>query len=126
MSAITETEPGGELVCIVAFSARPRDSENRSLPAPRREFRVGEHVRFVRTFYKDTPSDNPVGRMVIFESPGDDGHGQYTAVQSYFVSLDGWASLARYFREAAPAKKVRGSRVKASEHGRPKASRPRP
>lgn len=126
MSVITETEPGGELVCIVAFSARPRDPESRPLPGPRREFRVGEHVRFIGSLFKDTPSDNPVGHMVIFEPFGDDVPAQYTAVQSDFVSLDCWEGLASYFRGAASAQKSRGSKANASELGRPKASRSRP
>lgn len=73
MSAITETEPGGEMVCIVAFSARPRDSDNRPLAGPRRGLRVGEHVRSLDSFFKDSPTDNPTGYMVVFEPRDREG-----------------------------------------------------
>jgi hypothetical protein len=98
MSATSETEPGGEMVCIVAFSARPRDSENRLAPGPRREFRVGEHVRLVSSFFKDSPADNPTGSMAVFEPIGEEGRGPFVATETYFVSLDCWAGLEDYFR----------------------------
>jgi hypothetical protein len=61
MSAITATEPGGEMVCIVTFSARARADENRPIPGPRRKFQVGERVSHIATFFTDTPADNPIG-----------------------------------------------------------------
>jgi hypothetical protein len=72
MSAINETEPNSEMVCIVAFSARPRDSGNREVPGPRREFRIGERVRFIASFFKDLPADNPTGFVAAFEPLDED------------------------------------------------------
>ena len=125
MSAITETEPGGEMVCIVAFSARPRDSDRQPVPGSRREFRVGEHVRLVSSFFKGLPADNPTGYMAIFEPLGNDGQGQYAATQNYFVSLDCWAGLEEYFRRSASGKTGRGAKAKSSRSGAPDSSRAR-
>jgi hypothetical protein len=110
MSAITETESGDEMVCIVAFSARPRDSRNQTLPGPRREFQVGEHVRFVASLFKDSPSDNPTGYMAVFEALGDGGESQYVATQNYFVSLECWAGLEEYFQGKTSLKSGPGTR----------------
>src|SRR5262245_34571481 len=111
MSAISETEPGGEMVCIVAFSPRPRDSNNQPLAGPRREFRVGERVRFVGSFFKDLPADNPTGYMAVLESLDRDGQGRYVATQSYFVSLDCWAGLETYFRARSSGKNRSGAQA---------------
>jgi hypothetical protein len=115
MSAITETEPGGEMVCIIAFSARPRDSDNRPLAGPRKEFRVGERVRFLGSFFKDSPADNPTGYMAIFEPPDGEGPGRFAAAQNYFVSLDCWAGLERHFRGRASGKDGSGPRAEAAQ-----------
>ena len=126
MSAITETEPGGEMVCIVAFSAWPRDSNNQPLTGPRREFRVGERVRFVGSFFKDRPADNPTGYMAVFEPLDDDGQGRYAATQNYFVSLDCWAGLETYFRARASGKNRNGAQAKVTRPRGPNAPRVRP
>ncbi len=111
MSATTETEPGGEMVCILAFSARPRDPENRPLTGPRRDFRLGEHVRFVSSFFKDTPSDNPTGHMAVFEPIGEPASGQYAAHETYFVSLDCWDALRKHFQRKPATRNGVGSRL---------------
>jgi hypothetical protein len=126
MGAITETEPGGEMVCIVAFSARPRDSDSRPLTGPRREFRIGEHVRFMGSFFKDSPADNPTGYMAVFEPLGNGGQEQYVATQGYFVSLDCWAGLERHFRSGASGKNGSGTRARATRPQGPNAPRVRP
>jgi hypothetical protein len=126
MSAITETEPGCEMVCIVDFSARPRDSHNRSLPGPRRDFRVGEHVRLVAAFFKDIPADNPTGYMAIFEPLNIEDHCQYAATQDYFVSLDCWDGLERFFRSRVSGTHDCGAQVKATRPPRPNVRRVRP
>jgi hypothetical protein len=123
MSAITETEPGGEMVCIVSFSARPRDSENKPLSCPRRDFRVGEHVRFVASFFKDSPADNPTGYVAVFQPLSEEDKGQYVATESYFVSLDCWNALERHFLDKSSNKNGGGARVKASRPHRPGARR---
>jgi hypothetical protein len=96
MSAITETEPGGEMVCIVSFSARPLDASPEESRG-RRTFHVGERVRYLTHFFRDTPHDNPVGYMAVFVpiDPGDTTH--YAATQDYFVSMDCWDGLRKYF-----------------------------
>ncbi len=121
MSAITETEPGGEMVCILAFSARPRDPEKRSLPAPRREFRVGEHVRFVSSFLKDTPKDNPTGNMAVFEPIGEANREQYAAHETHFVSLDCWEGLRKHFRGKRSSRNGEGGRIEAKQPRNPAA-----
>jgi hypothetical protein len=97
MSVITETEPGGEIVCILSFSARPRDSDNGPKPDARREFHVGERVRYISSFLKKTPEDNPTGHVVVFE-PFDGGDkNRYAAIQNYFVTLECWEGLKKHF-----------------------------
>jgi hypothetical protein len=97
MSAITETQPGGEMVCIVEFSARPRGPENQPVPGPRRDFHIGERVRYIASFFKATPEDNPTGYMAIFEPLDQESPGRYVATQNYFVSLDCWEGLREHF-----------------------------
>jgi hypothetical protein len=126
MSAITETEPGGEMVCIVSFSARPRESEHRPLSCPRREFRVGEHVRFVGSFFKDSPPDNPTGYMAIFHPINEEDHEQFAATESYFVSLDCWERLEKHFRGSSSSKNGSGTRLKATRSSGPEARRAKP
>jgi hypothetical protein len=93
MSAIAETEPGGEMVCILGFSARPRGPDGQRIPGAQRRFHVGERVRFIAFFYDATPEDNPVGYMAIFQPEDPADTNQYAATQSYFVTLDCWEGI---------------------------------
>src|SRR4051812_23503710 len=97
MSAISETEPGGEMVCILGFSARPRDSDHELIPGERRTFRVGERVRYLASFSKGTPEDNPTGLMAVFAPIDPKDKKCYAATQHYFASLDCWEGLEAYF-----------------------------
>ena len=97
MSAITETEPGGEIICIAGFSARPRGAENQPIPGSWRKFQIGERVRYITYSYKDTPTDNPTGYMAVFEPIDRQDQARYTATQNYFVSLDCWEGLRQHF-----------------------------
>jgi hypothetical protein len=97
MSAIMETEPGGEMVCILRFSARPRGLDDQPIPGERRSFQVGERVRYVNFFYKKTPEDNPTGYMAVFEPLDPEDKNRYAASDTYFVTLDCWEDLGRYF-----------------------------
>jgi hypothetical protein len=97
MSAITETQPGGEMVCILEFSARARDRDNQPIPGARRSFHVGERVRYVTFYYKDMPPDNPTGYMAVFEPLRSKDKNRYAATQDYFVSLDCWEGLRKHF-----------------------------
>jgi hypothetical protein len=97
MSAITETQPGGEMVCILGFSARAQGRDKQPLPAVRRSFQVGERVRYITFFYKHTPTDNPTGCMAVFEPLGSKDKNRYAATQDYFVSLDCWEGLRKHF-----------------------------
>lgn len=126
MSAITETEPGGEMVCLITFSGRPRDSDNRPLDGPRREFRVGEHVRFVSSFFKDSPADNPTGYMAVFEPLGEGEQGRYAAVETYFVTLDCWDGLRKHFRGRPSRRNGSVARAKSTGPRRPGAHEARP
>jgi hypothetical protein len=97
MSVITETEPGGEIICILSFSARPRDSNNGPMPGTRREFQVGERLRYISSFLKETPEDNPTGHMVVFEPCDGRDRNRYAATQDYFVTLECWEGLRKHF-----------------------------
>jgi hypothetical protein len=97
MSVITETEPGGEIVCILSFSARPRDSDNGPMPDARRDFQVGERVRYISSFFKKTPEDNPTGHMVVFEPVDGRDKNRFAATQTYFVTLECWEGLKKHF-----------------------------
>jgi hypothetical protein len=97
MSAITETEPGGEMVCIVDFEARPRDDDNQPVAGKRRRFTTGEHVRYLRQFFVSKPEDNPIGYMAIFEPLDPNDKTQFGATQDCFVSLECWENLRAYF-----------------------------
>ena len=98
MSAITETEPGREMVCILEYSA-PRNAAGDPSPGDRRVFRVGERVRLVSSFDKRTPEDNPTGAMAVFEPLGG-GETLYSATGSYFVTVDCWEGLRSYFAKS--------------------------
>jgi hypothetical protein len=95
MSAILETEPGNELVCIEAFSVLPKDVADRT--KSRRNFRIGERVRYVGYYQDANLKDNPAGWMIVFKTvePGDVP--QYAATQTYFVTTECWESLKKYF-----------------------------
>src|SRR5271155_2107790 len=97
MSVITETEPGGEIVCILSFSARPRDPDNGPIPGARRDFHVGERVRYISWFLKNTPVDNPTGHMVVFEPLDGRDRNHYAATQNDFVTLECWEGLRKHF-----------------------------
>ncbi len=99
MSAVTETERGGELVCILEFSARPRDAGRNPIPGERRVFHVGERVRLLDSFDRRTPEDNPIGPMAVFEPWEADGN-LYEATASYFLTTDCWEGLRDYFAQS--------------------------
>jgi hypothetical protein len=46
------------MVCILGFSARSRGPDNQPISGPRRDFHVGERVRYVASYFKNTPADN--------------------------------------------------------------------
>jgi hypothetical protein len=97
MSAIAETEPGGEMVCILDFEARPRDINDQPIAGKRRAFTTGEHVRYIRHFFVAKPEDNPIGYMAIFRSMDAKDDNLYGARHDYFVSLDCWENLKEHF-----------------------------
>jgi len=97
LSAITETEPGAEIVCILEFSAQPRDPDGHPVPGPRREFHVGDRVRYLSSYYKNSPEDNPTGHMAVFGPLDHEDQKHYAATQNYFVTVDCWEGLKRHF-----------------------------
>ena len=97
MSAITETEPGQEMVCILSFEVRPQDGPDQQKQGEYRRFSVGEHVRYLGQFFVDRPEDNPVGYMAIFQPIDKRDDHKYEATQSYFVGMDCWEDLKNYF-----------------------------
>ncbi len=110
MSAITETEPGGEMVCILDFSARPRDLDNQPIAGKLRHFHIGERVRYRGFFFKSTPEDNPSGYMAVFEPIDQEDENRYAAVQTYFVTLDCWEGLRKHFTKRGSKEKAGTSR----------------
>jgi hypothetical protein len=97
MGVISETEPGGEMVCMIGFAARPRSVDNAPVSEKRRKFSVGERVRYITSYYKGTPEDNPTGHMVVFQPLDPEDTNRYAATQDYFVTLDCWDGLEHYF-----------------------------
>jgi hypothetical protein len=114
LSAITETEPGGELVCILSFSSRPVDDRNKHIRGEWREFQVGERVRYLPYFFKDTPADNPSGYMAVFKPLDPNDPNRYAATETYFVSFDCWEGLKSYFSRSLA---IRGVVVELEERG---------
>ena len=109
MFVINETESGEDTVCILSFSARPRDDQNQPISAVRRTFHVGERVRYCGYFFKDTPEDNPTGYMAIFQPLDADDQRSYAATADYFVTMDCWNGLKHYLEETGdkqPSKKA--------------------
>jgi hypothetical protein len=92
MSVITDSQPGDELVCIEAFHACPEGEEFRWQDS--RKFRIGERVRYIDFFQNPNLLDNPVCWMVQFDAL--DGR-RYSATQTYFVTVESWDRLKRYF-----------------------------
>lgn len=92
MSPILESQAGDEIVCISEFSASPR-GEDFSWETSR-TFRVGERVRYAGSFRDDHFKDHPTGWMVLFDA--EDGK-RYGATQTYFVTVDCWRGLKRFF-----------------------------
>ena len=110
MSVIVESQPGDELVCIGRFSVSP---EGRPFSWETcRTFRVGERVRYVGSYQDHHFKDRPIGWMVTFDAA--DGR-RFAATQTYFVTVEGWEGLKRFFarrlireparRHTAPDKK---------------------
>jgi len=120
MSAIMETEPDGEMVCILGFSARPRGLDDQPIPGARRSFHVGERVRYVTFFYKQTPEDNPTGYMAVFEPLDPEDKNRYAASQNYFVTLDCWEGLRKHFASIFRSELGRNSVAKQPKNGPPK------
>jgi hypothetical protein len=105
MSAITETKPGGEMVCLLEFSAQPRDLDNNPVAGERRQFRIGEHVRFRGFYFKATPEDNPTGYMAVFEPMERHDSKCYAARETFFVTVECWEDLGKHFASIAARKK---------------------
>ena len=111
MSVILESQPGDEIVCIMAFGGSPcgvRPSWETS-----REFEIGERVRFA-TFFKyqaDNHDENAADWMVVFDAA--DGK-RYAATQTYFVTEECWQGLKKHFVK----RRARSSRPKQTSAAR--------
>lgn len=92
MSPILEAQPGDEIVCIAEFSASPH-GEGFSWETSR-TFRVGERSRYASYYRDEHFKDHPSGWRVLIDAA--DGK-RYSATQSYFVTIDGWRGLKRFF-----------------------------
>jgi hypothetical protein len=92
MNPILEAQVGDEIVCIGEFSASPHD-QGFSWETSR-TFPIGERVRYAGYYRDDHFQDHPSGWMVLFDAP--DGQ-RYSATQTYFVTMDCWRDLKRFF-----------------------------
>ena len=109
MSAILETEPGNELVCIGRFSAPPRVATPRR--KGRRSFRIGERVRYIGYYQDERIKDNPAGWMVVFEPLDAKNGNTYAATHTYFSTLETWEALKKYFAKGLMMEPQRLHRV---------------
>jgi hypothetical protein len=82
---------------------------------------MGERVRFVTSFFKNTPADNPTGEMAVFESLDRRDQSRYAATQKYFVTLDCWEGLRRHFGRRRSGLPDRESPDDAARSHRPEA-----
>jgi hypothetical protein len=124
MSAITET--GREMVCILAFSARPRGLDDQPIPGARRRFNVGEHVRYITFFYTATPEDNPVGFMAVFQPLDKTDKNRYAATQDYFVTIDCWEGLRQHFAMTGAAETDKAGEITKNPIATPAKKSARP
>lgn len=92
MSPILEAQVGDEIVCIAEFSASPH-GEGFAWETSR-TFRIGERLRYAGYYRDDHFKDHPTGWMVLFDAA--DGK-RYSATQTYFVTVDCWRGLKRFF-----------------------------
>ena len=105
------------MVCIQSFSARPRDADDATIPGTRRDFQVGERVRFISSYFKNTPKDNPTGYMAVFEPLDRRGKNRYAATQDYFVTLECWEGLKKHFASTLVVMMGEGRITKRPEEG---------
>ena len=92
MSPILEAQVGDEIICIAEFSASP-EGQGFTWESSR-TFQIGERVRYAG-FYRDEHfKDHPSGWMVLFDVV--DGT-RYHGTQTYFVTVDCWRNLKRFF-----------------------------
>ncbi len=92
MSPILEAEVGDDIICIGEFTASPY-GQAFSWQASR-TFHVGERLRYAGYYRDDHFKDHPSGWMVLFDAP--DGT-RYHGTQSYFITVDCWRNLKRFF-----------------------------
>ncbi len=93
MSATTETEPGGEMVCIVAFYARPRDPDGRSVPGPDRySFRP----RRVTSRLGGTPEALQFRRYAIARRTAGGTGASFPLIDRQRISLSSKSSIRSY------------------------------
>src|SRR5262245_56317981 len=98
MSVILESQAGDEIVILEPFHASP-DGESFSWPTSR-SFWVGEHVQYVGFRQDQRYRNHPgLGWMVLFDAA--DGK-RYAATQTYFVTVDCWNGLKRFFAKRLP------------------------
>lgn len=107
MSAINESQSGDDLVIIGEFHASP-EGQGFSWDDHRR-FRIGERVRYAGYYRNEDSKDNAVCWMVRFDAA--DGR-RYAATQTFFLTVDQWDALKRYFvRRLLREPKSKGKRL---------------
>jgi len=92
MSVILESLPGDEIVCLGNFHGSPDGEPFSSETA--RHFRVGERLRYAGARQHHNLKDQPGGWQVIYDAA--DGK-RYSATQTYFVTLETWQGIKKYF-----------------------------
>jgi hypothetical protein len=92
MSPILESQFGDEIVCVTEFSASPHGE---GFPwETGRTFRIGERLRYADSYRDEHFQDQPTGWMILFDA--SDGK-RYHATQTYFVTMECWRGLKRFF-----------------------------
>lgn len=121
MSAILGTEPGDELVCVECSSVLPRGAAGQT--KARRNFRIGDRVRYLGYYRDENLKDNPAGWMVIFASENTKGANQCAATQTYFMTSGQWKALKKYFaRTLVSEPRPRGRKLPIPVASDPRAS----
>ncbi len=106
MSAITESRPGDDIIIIQDFHASPKNQPFSWETS--REFKVGESVQFHSFFHDQAFQDQPgLGWMIVFDA-GDCK--QYAADQTFFVSMECWDSLRKYFSKRKQSQRRKAAR----------------
>jgi hypothetical protein len=96
MGVILDCRPGDEIICIGEFHASPAGGPFSWDTS--RNFHVGDRLRYVGLRQNTEREDSPNSWLVLFK--GD--MKQYAATQTYFVTIEEWDAIEKYFARREP------------------------